>query len=71
VWGWDRGFVEGKPRNGIAFEMQINKISNEKSKKNNYWQLSRSGNRRGDSLSEKSIPSGQTVQILTQISFTF
>jgi hypothetical protein len=31
--GWDRGFSEGKSGKGIAFEMQIKKISNKKRKK--------------------------------------
>ena len=26
--GWYMGFLEGKPRKGITFEMYINKISN-------------------------------------------
>ena len=33
VEGGDKGLLEGKPGNGIPFEMQIKKISNKKKKK--------------------------------------
>jgi hypothetical protein len=30
---WDRGFLEGRPGKGIAFKMQIKKISNKRKEK--------------------------------------
>jgi hypothetical protein len=32
--GWERGFLEGKSRKGITFEVKIKKISNKKFKNN-------------------------------------